>query len=287
MKKRSNAVDSAHLVSFAGYLLSKKEGRTGSPEKPLSALGALSYRNYWKGSVFAFLAENSRDGLRLEDISKATSMTLADVFATLQEHQMIETYRTEKQQAVPGAPGGIARQALSRHHAASDSTVLPTDYRIVPNRQAIDDYLAKLKAKDFLQLKPHKLKYTPFLVTRVALGSDGMLESEQVPPQSNEEMEPPAAPSFVIAQPAQVDDESEEDDDEPSEKAAGDDGDDDDFVDPDAEYATPPPPSPPKRARSNAIDSPARKSARQSEPEKTTPLQIRMTRTVAALLTPS
>jgi hypothetical protein len=44
-------------IVAAGYLLSKKEGRAGSPEKPLSDLGLLSYRNYWTLAVFYFLAQ--------------------------------------------------------------------------------------------------------------------------------------------------------------------------------------------------------------------------------------
>lgn len=39
----------------SGYLLSKKEQRAGSPEKPLSALGALGYRNYWTLSIMRYL----------------------------------------------------------------------------------------------------------------------------------------------------------------------------------------------------------------------------------------
>lgn len=230
--------------------------------------------------MFSFLAANSSESLRLEDISKATSMTLSDVFATLEEHQMIETYRTEKQQKAPGALGGIARQALSRHHAASDSTVLPTDYRIVPNRPAIEAYLAKLKAKDYIQLKPHKLKYTPFLVTRVAMDSDGMLESELVPPQPDQELEPPSAPSYVVAQPAALTDTDEE---APSENVEEEDDGDDDFVDaPDAEATPPPPPS--KRGRSAGIDSPSNKSARRTAQDDVAMMPIRMTRTVARLL---
>ena len=50
---------------FSGYLLSKKEGRTGSPEKPLSALGALGYKNYWTLSLMRYLSISS-PGIRLE-----------------------------------------------------------------------------------------------------------------------------------------------------------------------------------------------------------------------------
>lgn len=40
-----------HLLDL-GYLLTKKEETTGSPEKPLSNLGLLSYRKYWKTTIF-------------------------------------------------------------------------------------------------------------------------------------------------------------------------------------------------------------------------------------------
>ncbi|KAF9048533.1 acyl-CoA N-acyltransferase [Panaeolus papilionaceus] len=52
------------LIDFS-YLLSKVEQRVGSPEKPLSGLGALGYKNYWTLAVMRFLA-TAPDRVRLE-----------------------------------------------------------------------------------------------------------------------------------------------------------------------------------------------------------------------------
>jgi len=129
-----------NLKRFPGYLLSKKEKRTGSPEKPLSALGALGYRQYWTLAVMRYL-DTAPENPRLEgeyktnslylsvlinsflDISLATSMTLEDIYNTLIQNDMI-TVR-EKTPPVRLTPGqsikfpkgrknGVARRYMSR-----------------------------------------------------------------------------------------------------------------------------------------------------------------------------
>ena len=43
------------MSAFTGYLLSKVERKVGSPERPLSDLGLISYRSYWKDVVLTYL----------------------------------------------------------------------------------------------------------------------------------------------------------------------------------------------------------------------------------------
>jgi histone acetyltransferase HTATIP len=75
------------LIQFS-YELSKKEGKLGSPEKPLSDLGLLGYRAYWQETVVDLLMDGRSEG-NIEDLANSAAMTTNDVLHTLQNLNMI------------------------------------------------------------------------------------------------------------------------------------------------------------------------------------------------------
>ncbi|XP_068111472.1 histone acetyltransferase KAT6B isoform X1 [Hyperolius riggenbachi] len=77
------------LIDFS-YLLSRCEGQAGSPEKPLSDLGRLSYLAYWKSVVINYLSTTHEKQLSVKGLSRATGMCPHDIATTLQHLNMID-----------------------------------------------------------------------------------------------------------------------------------------------------------------------------------------------------
>ena len=48
------------LLIELSYRLTQKEERVGSPERPLSDLGLISYRSYWKDVILTYLLRHSK-----------------------------------------------------------------------------------------------------------------------------------------------------------------------------------------------------------------------------------
>jgi len=87
------------LIEFS-YELSKFEGKTGSPEKPLSDLGLLSYRSYWTHSILQVLLgvrgggeEGEPPSITINEICEQTSIKKEDVISTLQSMNLINYYK--------------------------------------------------------------------------------------------------------------------------------------------------------------------------------------------------
>lgn len=74
----------------AGYLLSKREGQPGSPEKPLSDLGRLSYMAYWRSVVLECLHEVRDRQITIRQLSKLTGICPQDITTTLHSLTMLE-----------------------------------------------------------------------------------------------------------------------------------------------------------------------------------------------------
>lgn len=79
------------LIQFS-YELSKAEGRTGSPEKPLSDLGLLSYRSYWMDVLLEKLYHRKGE-TSIDELSQMTAITPEDILHTLQNLDLLKYYK--------------------------------------------------------------------------------------------------------------------------------------------------------------------------------------------------
>ncbi|TGZ84690.1 hypothetical protein EX30DRAFT_337182 [Ascodesmis nigricans] len=122
------------LIAFS-YELSKKEGKLGSPEKPLSDLGLLSYRAFWQDTVVEWLLnEQEKAGSRgggvettIEEIASATAMTTADVIHTLNILNMIRYYKGQHVIVLPDA-------VVEAHMKQKEIAKIKKHRKIIPSR---------------------------------------------------------------------------------------------------------------------------------------------------------
>lgn len=138
-------------------------------------------------------------------ISGATSMTIPDIVTTLREQNML-TADDKPHSPLPRSPAGAkgkngnksirprARSQLFGHTRRNSSRKLNSakedgnsepsippagSYTIHWDRAEVDAYLARWHGKGYLALKPHRLKWSPYLLARGAL----MLKTDTAPPQ--------------------------------------------------------------------------------------------------------
>lgn len=96
------------LIDFS-YLLSKRERVAASPEKPLSDLGLLSYRQYWVEKITDILVRAK--SISINAIKDVSSITTEDIVHTLRTHNMLMFYK--------GTPAFILKEEVLRKHEKS------------------------------------------------------------------------------------------------------------------------------------------------------------------------
>ena len=79
------------LISMS-YELSRREGKVGTPERPLSDLGLVSYRSYWCRVVLKELRRH-KASLSLKDLSAATGFREADVASALTSLNLLKYWK--------------------------------------------------------------------------------------------------------------------------------------------------------------------------------------------------
>ncbi|TRY93951.1 hypothetical protein DNTS_022027 [Danionella cerebrum] len=80
------------LIDFS-YLLSKVEEKVGSPERPLSDLGLISYRSYWKEVLLRYMYNFKGKEISIKEISQETAVNPVDIVSTLQSLQMLKYWK--------------------------------------------------------------------------------------------------------------------------------------------------------------------------------------------------
>jgi len=152
------------LIQFS-YMLTQVENKTGSPEKPLSDLGLLSYRAYWTDTLVKLLVERNNPALfrknnpspepsddestpppartagssseiTIEEIASITCMTTTDILHTLTTLQILRYYKGQ--------------------HIIVITDQIMTMY---------EKLVKKVKEKKKHELDPRKLNWTPPLFT--------------------------------------------------------------------------------------------------------------------------
>ncbi|XP_078386908.1 histone acetyltransferase KAT6B isoform X1 [Cetorhinus maximus] len=144
------------LIDFS-YLLSRQEGQAGSPEKPLSDLGRLSYLAYWKSVILEYLQRHQDKHISIKGISRETGMCPHDIAMTLQQLKMID-----------------------KQHCK---------FVIIRRQKLIQEHIGKLHSNPRVnEVDQESLRWTPLVVSSAAVSEEEMeaeKEAEQLMEQAS------------------------------------------------------------------------------------------------------
>ncbi|XP_073978907.1 lysine acetyltransferase chameau isoform X2 [Rhodnius prolixus] len=120
------------LIEFS-YLLTRVENKIGSPEKPLSDLGLISYRSYWKDVLLEYLCNLGGKQISVKDISQEMAINSYDIVSTLQALGMMKYWKGK--------------------------------HIILKKQDVIDEYVDRSKRRgvSYKEIDPECLKWSPYV----------------------------------------------------------------------------------------------------------------------------
>jgi histone acetyltransferase SAS3 len=130
-----------YLIEFS-YLLTRVEKKTGSPEKPLSDMGLVSYRKYWRLVMCKELLDQKAP-IGITAISERTGMTPDDIVSALEGLR------------------ALVRDPVTRTYALRLDTVY------------FKEYIAKCESNNNPRINPECLVWTPYIMGRLGQYEDG------------------------------------------------------------------------------------------------------------------
>lgn len=142
------------LISFS-YELSKREGKLGSPEKPLSDLGLLGYRQYWRETLVELLMEPGRESISENELAVLTAMTEKDVHETLVVSNML---RYHVRSTLPASSG---RYQITNPKQKSNWVIVLTEQAAEEHKKRME----KERAKGARKIDPARLQWKPPVFT--------------------------------------------------------------------------------------------------------------------------
>jgi len=111
------------IISFS-YELSRKEGKVGTPERPLSDLGMVSYRSYW-AHVLLTILQSHRGAISIKQLSEMSAIKTDDIISTLQALNLIRYWKGQHMISV--SPKVIAEHLGSHGNGSSSRPTLQVD----------------------------------------------------------------------------------------------------------------------------------------------------------------
>ncbi|KAJ5393769.1 uncharacterized protein N7487_011410 [Penicillium crustosum] len=120
------------LIDFS-YLLTRIEGKNGSPEKPLSDMGLVSYRNYWR-LILSYQLRDLKTPISIADLSDRTGMTADDIVSALEGLR------------------ALVRDPITK------------TYAIRLDHKYYNEVISGWESKGYVQLNPDALLWTPYIM---------------------------------------------------------------------------------------------------------------------------